>query len=522
MNNQNGYAKFRIKAFHYCALLLWIIFFISSYIISKANYLLFHVSTELLSVVVAVGIFMFAWNTSQYITNSYYKVIGISFLFIGCLDFIHTIAYKGMLILPQISAPEATQLWIAARYLQAISFLIAPFFLDKVINIFNIRLLFSLYGAITIFLLLSIFYWDIFPVCYITGTGLTKFKIISEYIISFMFACSILLLFKHRAKFDQRIMKLIIISLLITILSELAFTNYLSVYDEFNVLGHTLKLIAVYFIYRAIIEKGLRKPYNILLRDLQEHQEEQQRLLNELSDRNSELIQANQELDTFMHITTHDLQSPLQSFSGFLEMLKNSAGKKLNEEEHFFLQRLTCSVNHMQDIIENLLTLSKMSHAKNTFENLDINKLCSSLADQLSLEIQNNNVELQIAEDLPCIITDRLKIREVILNLFTNAIKFSSKIEGRTPRVEIGYRQEQHKHVIFVKDNGIGIEDQYQQQIFDCFNRLHSQNEYKGTGIGLYIVKVLVEKLGGEVRLESQYGKGSTFFIVLPMSPPNE
>ena len=243
---------------------------------SSYNYLLFHVLAEGFSIVVAFSIFMLVWNTRQFIENGYLQFLGIAYLFIGGLDGIHTLAYKGMLIFPDYDADLPTQLWIAARYIQSLSFLIAPLFLRKK---FRFTLFFWSYAAVMTLLTVAIF-TGMFPDCFVEGVGLTQFKIVSEYLISGLLLAALMILYRYREQFDAHVLELLCASLLLTIVSELAFTFYLSVYGLSNLIGHLLKIVSFYLIYKAIISTGLTKPYQLLLRNLKQSEDRLQDILN--------------------------------------------------------------------------------------------------------------------------------------------------------------------------------------------------------------------------------------------------
>ena len=243
------------------------------------NYLLFHSSIELFSIFVAFGIFFTAWNSLEKIDNNYLVVLGIAYLFVGILDLLHTFSYKGMGIFPTYGANLPTELWIASRYMESLTLFTAPFFIGRPLRV---PLVLCFYCAVTILLILAIFTWDIFPDCYIEGTGLTNFKKSSEYLISiFLFAAIIALLRKKKA-FEPYVIKLTLLSLVFTIISELAFTFYVNVYGFSNLVGHLFKLFSFYCIYRALILTGLKEPYNLLYRNLK-RSEERFRLLAETS-----------------------------------------------------------------------------------------------------------------------------------------------------------------------------------------------------------------------------------------------
>ncbi len=251
------------------------------YFTTKYSYLLFHSIAELSSIAIAFSIFMLAWNSKKYMNNNYLLFIGIAYLFVGSIDLLHTISYKGMGIFPDYDSNLATQLWIIARYMQSLSMLIAFYFLNKKTNAYI--LLFSFIIVSTI-LFLSVFYWNNFPVCYIEGKGLTYFKIISEYVISLILLVSIILLILKRDNFDKNTYLFLILSIIFSILSELAFTKYFNVYDIFNLFGHYFKIISFYLIYRAIIKTGFNNPFNLLFRDLEQTKQKYQNLVENLED----------------------------------------------------------------------------------------------------------------------------------------------------------------------------------------------------------------------------------------------
>jgi PAS domain S-box-containing protein len=251
----------------YAYSIVGILVFLGLYLTSLYHYLLFHSLVEIFSIVVACGIFMVAWNSRRFLDNNYLLLLGIAYLFAGGLDLIHTLTYKGMGIFQGYGTNLATQLWIAARYTESLSFLIAPLFFRRKLKI---NLLFFSYLLAFLLLLISIFYWNIFPLCFVEGVGLTPFKKISEYIISLILLAAIALLLKNRNEFDRDVLKWVVWSILLTIASELAFTFYIDTYGFSNLLGHFLKIVSFYLIYKALIEMGLTRPYDLLFRNLKQ------------------------------------------------------------------------------------------------------------------------------------------------------------------------------------------------------------------------------------------------------------
>jgi Membrane-associated sensor domain len=239
---------------------------IGLYFTSLVNYLLFHSLAEIFSIVVAFSVFMITWNSKIYIKNQYLLFIGIAYLFVAFLDLMHTLAYKGMPIFTDYDY-YANQLWIGARYMESATLLAAFYFLGAEKK-FNLERFLFVYSILTAFIILSIFYWKFFPVCFVDGVGLTPFKKISEYLICLILLGSIALLYKNRSRFEPNIFRVLLLSILCTITSELAFTFYVSNYGLSNLVGHYFKLFSFFLIYKAIIEIGIRSPYEIIFKEL--------------------------------------------------------------------------------------------------------------------------------------------------------------------------------------------------------------------------------------------------------------
>jgi PAS domain S-box-containing protein len=262
-SGKNTFEKFSwISSVTLTAVLLGALALLGSY-----RYLAFHSIAELFSIIVAVAIFVIAWNARDSIENGYLYFLGIALLFVAAIDLAHMLTFKGMGAFPEYDTDLPTQLWIAGRALESVSLLVAPVFLKRRLRP---RVVFSSYTAVTAFVFASTFGWKIFPSCYIEGSGLTQFKITAEYVICFSLLLSLCGLLMNRRSFPKPILLLLCGSILTTILSELAFTNYVSVYGNSNLIGHLLKVLSVVFIYKAIVETGLRRPYELLYRSLAE------------------------------------------------------------------------------------------------------------------------------------------------------------------------------------------------------------------------------------------------------------
>jgi len=252
------------------------------FVVSRYNYLLFHSLIELFSVAVAWGVFLLVWNGRRFIQNEGLLFLGIAYLFIGSIDLVHTLGYKGMGVFQVENASNlAIQLWVSARGLETVSLLLFPVFLTRKIRFLAI---FLSYSIVTGLLILGIFAWNVFPDCYVDGVGLTEFKIVSEYVICVVLLGAAGLLFRRQDHLDVGVFRLMIFSIFCTIIAEFFFTRYSNVYGLSNLIGHLFKLASFYLIYQALIHSGLVRPYTLLFQDLKNSEQklrESTDLLNE-------------------------------------------------------------------------------------------------------------------------------------------------------------------------------------------------------------------------------------------------
>ncbi|MGB9892399.1 MULTISPECIES: MASE3 domain-containing protein [Thermodesulfovibrio] len=234
------------------------------------SYLLFHTLAEIYSIIIGTTIFIIYLNLRDKIDQGYVSLLGIAYLFVSIIDLIHTLAYKGMNIFQGFDANLPTQLWISARYLESLSFLCATLLINKKINVYPAI---WIYSAITVANFISIFVFKSFPDCYIEGQGLTAFKIYSEYVICLILAASLIILRKNKSAFPRATLLYLQLALITTILAELSFTKYVSVYGVFNFIGHIFKITSFFFIYKALVKTALTDPFNLLWKKLKENEE---------------------------------------------------------------------------------------------------------------------------------------------------------------------------------------------------------------------------------------------------------
>lgn len=253
--------------------LLWIPLIICLFWISRINYLFFHGIVEIFNITIACSIFIISWNSKKITRQPHYIFIGIALLFFAFLDLTHMFSYQGLNIFSTGNANLPTQFLISARYMESITFLCAPLFLGKNISTSLIALL---YGLITAFIFAAIFQWDIFPVCYIEGSGLTAFYIISQYLICTIWLLAIITFTSHRHKMIAPSYPLFLFAIILNIASELTLilSQGVNVNDIYSFASHIFNIFSIYFVYKAIIEISLTQPYNSIFREL--HKSEKQ------------------------------------------------------------------------------------------------------------------------------------------------------------------------------------------------------------------------------------------------------
>jgi PAS domain S-box-containing protein len=232
-----------------------------------------------------------------------------------------------------------------------------------------------------------------------------------------------------------------------------------------------------------------------------------------------ELAAKNAELERFTYTVSHDLKSPLVTINGFLGYLEQDAASGNMDRFKADSQRIHDAVNKMQGMLNELLELSRIGRLVNEPELIPFEDLVQSAREMVHGQIEAGGITIRLQSNLPAVYGDRQRLTEVLQNLFDNASKFMG--DQTNPRIEIGQRgREDGKVIFYVKDNGIGIEPDYVEHIFGLFNKLNSKAE--GTGIGLALVKRIVEVHGGRIWVESEMGAGSTFLFTLPQSASPE
>lgn len=516
----------------YWTLLLGLVLLVGLWVTSLYSYLLFHSLAELFSIVVAYSIFALAWNSRHFAKNAYLLFLGIAYLFVGTLDLIHTLGYKGMGVFPGHATNLSTQLWIAARYVESVSLLIAPLLSRRKLKT---SFIFAGYTAATAVVLASVFYWHIFPACFIEGEGLTIFKKVSEYVISLLLIGSIIALLKTRHAFERSVLRLLVASIVVTIASELAFTLYADAYGLANLVGHYLKIVSFYLIYVAIVATGLTRPFALLFRDLK-HSEDtlkaaKENLEVQIDARTAELTRANVALRD--EISAHkQAEEALQEYQRRLKAL--AAQLTIAEERE--RRRIA---GDLHDRVSQSLALARMqlaaarkatSGAKRTAILDDVSEslreavqetrqlvsdlsspamneigLAAAIAEWLEEQVERRHgLKMEFTDECGKVPLDDVarailfrNVRELVINTVKHA-------EAKS--VAVGLKRIGTNLQIVVQDDGIGYE-----------TRAGSGAMGSADGFGLFSIRERMGDLGGSLEIVSSPGKGCRATLTAPL-----
>ncbi len=496
------------------------------YLMSYYSYLLFHSIAELFSITIAFSIFIIGWNSRKYMNNSYFLYLGIVYLFVGLIDLIHTLAYSGMGVFLEFDANLPTQLWIAARYLEALSLLAAVILINKK---FGYRFLFLLYSIIFTLIIVAIFFWRIFPTCYIEGEGLTLFKIYSEYLINVILFISILVMIQKRTRFEKRIFVYLIISIIFTILAEMAFTFYVSVFGFSNFVGHIFKIISFYLVYKAIIETGLKKPYNLTFRDLKlrevellKYHTQLENLVEErtISLTNSEVKyrEAYHRAEFYKDLFAHDINNILHSLLSGFQICETTLDNPSEVKDSINIMK--SQVMRGSNLVSNIFNLSKLEESEIPRRKRNIYKvLKKSIAIVKNID-RDRSINIQSDfDDKELFILGSDLLEDMFDNILNNAIKHN---KNPTVEIKIIISKQERNRVNYLKleflDNGKGVSDTRKEKIFNRGNI--EMNGIQGMGLGLALVKKIIESYDGEIwvedRVKGDHIKGSNFILLIP------
>jgi signal transduction histidine kinase len=501
------------------------------YLASTYSYLLFHSIVELFSIVIAAGIFMLAWNSRRFQTADYLLLLGIAYLYVGGVDLLHTLAYEGMGIFVGYGSNLATQLWVLARFTEAVALLAAPLFLRRKVDA---RWTLAGGAAVTGVALLTIFRgW--FPACYVAGVGLTLFKRVSEYAIALVLMGALWLLHRYRDRLDRHVYSLLGLSIVLTIGAEISFTLYLSVYGLANLVGHLLKLASFYLIYKAIIRTGLVEPYNVLFRDLKEKEEVLQHAHSQLEqrveERTAELTAANVQLSREVRerqraeASLRESEARLRVLAQRLVTTQEEERRRLSRELHDEAgQALTAlkinldlaaeqAATETADVRDRILDASRLTDR--TMERLrllahdlrppaldavGLNDTLEQLCREFS-ERTGSSVAYRGTEEIALSDEATISLYRFLQEALTNVAKHA---EATT--VDVSLHSGEEEVTLVVRDDGTG---------FDV--RSASLARTGRGGQGLVGLKERIELLGGRFDIQSHIGGGTRIEARVPM-----
>jgi len=523
------------------------------YILGQRDFLFFHTGIELFAVSVGWGVFLIAWSSRRMIDNHYIVLLGISFFFTGILDIVHTLTYKGMGVVTGYGSGIATQLWIAARYLQAVSMLVASIYVRRRMTS---AIAFPVYAVITLLLLASIFIWRIFPECFLDGTGLTPFKIASEYVIILLFALSGITLYLNRSHFEKTVLRFLAVFTMTTIISEFCFTRYTNLYGMGNIFGHLFKLTAYYFCYRAIVEGAVTNPTGVLFWQLKQTEEAllsaQGELKERLRERTTELNGTSKQLSTevegrkrvegekeilqaqFLQSQkmeavgrlaggiAHDFNNMMTAVIGFSEMLLDKVGN--DHPIRKGLEQIKRAGENAASLTGQLLAFSRKQVLQPRI--ISINTQIEGMKHMLKRLIgEDVDLETVLSVDTANVNVDPVQFQQVLINLVVNArdaIPNGGKVTVESHNIflddDYAHTHEGVKSgnyvLLEVSDTGIGMDEETKSKIFEPFYTTKELG--KGTGLGLATVYGIVKQSGGHIWVYSEPGKGTTFKLYFP------
>ncbi len=316
------------------------------------------------------------------------------------------------------------------------------------------------------------------------------------------------------------IIQTVLVSLVLMIVSEIFMAQSSALYDSswnaamlLKVASYAPPLVGLFIAsvtsYRA--QRRLTGQLQVAQTELREYSKH---LENKVAERTRDLEARSRELETFSYTVSHDLKAPLRGIQAYSQFLLEEYAPQLDETGRRYATSVAQAALNMKQLIDDLLEYSRLDRREVEMGPVDLRLLTESVIADRQPQIELHHAQMDVDIALPVITGDRTMLRAAIANLVDNAIKFSRN--AKPPRVVIRGREENGHYLLSISDNGVGFDTTDRDHIFDIFHRLHSQEQFEGTGVGLSIVKRAIEKNGGRVWAESQPGQGATFSFTLP------
>jgi signal transduction histidine kinase len=475
---------------------------------SLHSYLLFHSIVEMVSVAIAAGVFMISWNARGYPETQPFVLLGIGYLFVAGLDLLHTLTYQGMPVLPA-GHDYATKLWVAARGLQAFVTLAFVIYLRLHRTAPTVIAFFAI-AAVTAVALLTIFVWDIFPLCLQEGVGVTPFKKASEYVISAILAASVVLILGgalQRISTSER--RLLAAAFATNIASELVFTLYTSAYGYQNLIGHLLKLGSFLLANRALFSNKVRAKVTLI--------DKLQRSTAQLEKSEAELRAANLAKDKFFSIIAHDLRNPISGILSVAEVLARRFDNLEPQRVRELCAMVYDGAKHGAELLECILQWARAQTGR-----LEVNPSVVSVAEvcegvaalqRVAANRKGVTVDSRVRPDARAW-ADENMVATVVRNFVSNGVKFTP----RGGEVIVSSAADGAHERITVSDTGRGMCPQELEKLFriDVHFSCPGTDAERGSGMGLILSYELAALNRGSIEVKSEPGKGSSFTLCIP------
>jgi signal transduction histidine kinase len=473
------------------------------YAISVDNFLLFHCLAEALSIVIAIAVFAIFWNSRELLADGFYLVIGLGCLFAGLFDLIYIFAYPGMSVFPGGSGNLALQAKTVAQWYVSLSCLGAFLFLRRTLDP-NIALL--VYSGLLALALAAIFPWGVFPDCYVQSFGFTRFERIGLAISCGGYLGALALLVRHRREFDANVFRLLAAILTAFFVQDAACAVASELNGLARAVAHLCQVVAIYFVYKAFVEVGLRKPYALLLRseELQRHQAELAHAarLSMLGETAASLA--------------HELNQPLYAVKNYAygSICRLQTMPHKDEELIAALEQIGEEATRAAEIIRRVRIFAGKREPR--FRELSVNALVEEalLFTKMDLRRCRARTALELAKNLPAVVGDPVQIQQVLLNLVRNGLEAMEHAADGDRQLSIKSMLCDPDTVqVDISDAGTGIKETDLAQVFEPFFTTKAE----GMGLGLAISRSIIQAHGGRLWTTLNQPRGCTFHFTLPI-----
>ena len=467
-------------------------------VIPTDYFLPLHTALEIFTIGVSFCVFTIRWTTRRSVTDAQSLLIGTSLLAVGLIHLFHALVYPGMPSFLSTDSPaNSISFWLFARYTLAISLLIAAFVpLNRPPKHAGPYTHLGFFAAYSVLVLVFVSAFpSLIPQWFVPGEGLTSAKVGMEMGLIVIMLYAAQMYYMLWRKEGQPRHALLALAFVIGAIEEVPFSLYDAPNDMGNLVGHLLGFSSYVVILVALVKTSLTEPYDRLQAAV------------------DKLTTANRDLGQFAYVASHDLQEPLRMISSYLQLLSRRYRGKLDSDADEFIGYAVDGANRLQRMINDLLTFSRVGTRGKPFARTDLNEVLAYVKLDLEVSITENRAVVT-SDALPTVEADEMQLVQLLQNLVENAIKFRRE---EAPKIHVSSERGENEWIISVRDNGLGIDPKYHEKLFVLFQKLHAGGKYPGTGIGLAICKRVIERHSGRIWVESELGKGATFFFTIPV-----